>query len=233
MKSKKKSKTKIVPVIAIIIIASVFIVLVMCSGQPLTVDTILKYTPESELLAVGILFTFFALKSLTVVFPLTILYMASGIIFEPTKAVLVSTIGLAITITIPYIIGRYAGSEVVHEICSKYPKARMVSEYMEHNVSFACFITRFVGFLPGDIVSLYFGACEVAYPKYLLNGIFGSLLSITADTLLGDKLSDPSSKAFLIILTCRIAVTVGAFLINLYLNRSEIARLRKEQNSKM
>lgn len=232
MKSKKKSKKKIVPVIAIVLIVGAFMVLVAGSGQPLTVDTILRYTPESELFAVGILFTFFALKSLTVVFPLTILYMASGIIFEPTKAVLVSTIGLAITITIPYLIGRYAGVDAVHEICRKYPKARMVSEYMEHNVSFACFITRFVGFLPGDIVSLYFGACEVAYPNYLMNGIFGSLLSITADTLLGDKLSDPSSKAFIIILTCRIAVTVGAILINLYLNRSEIAKLRKEQKSK-
>ena len=170
---KMKNKKRIVPIVAMVIMCIVFAIIVRKSGEPLSVDTILRYTPQNKICAVGILLGFFALKSLTVVFPLSILYIASGILFQPIIAVLVSTAGFVITITIPYWIGRYSGKRTIQEICKKYPKAGQVAEYQEQNVSFACFITRIVGFLPCDIVSVYFGACGTAYSMFLLAGIAG------------------------------------------------------------
>ena len=213
-----KNKKRLVPIAAIIIMGIVFTVIVKKSGQPLSVNTILRYTPENTILAAGILLLLFALKSLTVVFPLSILYLASGILFQSAAAVLVSTVGLAITITVPYWIGKYSGKQAVQEICQKYPKAEMVAKYQETNTFFACFITRIVGFLPCDIVSIYFGACDTAYLIYLAAGVAGSLLSIITTTLLGEKISDPFSVEFMVVLLCRILVSVGAVLINFRLN---------------
>ena len=213
-----KNKKKLIPIAAIIIMGIVFTVIVKKSGQPLSVNTILRYTPENTILAAGILLLLFALKSLTVVFPLSILYLASGILFHSMIAVLVSTVGLAITITVPYWIGKYSGKQAVQEICQKYPKAEMVAKYQETNTFFACFITRIVGFLPCDIVSIYFGACDTAYLIYLAAGVAGSLLSIITTTLLGEKISDPISVEFMVVLLCRILVSVGAVLINFRLN---------------
>ena len=173
------------------------------------------------MLATGIVLLLFALKSLTVVFPLSILYLASGILFQPVIAVLISTAGLAITITIPYLIGRYSGKQIVQKICQKYPKAEMVAKYQRTNTFFACFITRIVGFLPGDIVSIYFGACDTVYLIYLVAGVSGSLLSIITTTLLGEKISDPFSVEFMIVLLCRILVSVGAVVINYQLNQKK------------
>ena len=213
-----KNKKKLIPIAAIIIMGIVFTVIVKKSGQPLSVNTILRYTPENTILAAGMLLLLFALKSLTVVFPLSILYLASGILFHSMIAVLVSTVGLAITITVPYWIGKYSGKQAVQEICQKYPKAEMVAKYQETNTFFACFITRIVGFLPCDIVSIYFGACDTAYLIYLAAGVAGSLLSIITTTLLGEKISDPFSVEFMVVLLCRILVSVGAVLINFRLN---------------
>lgn len=216
-----KNKKRLIPIAAIIIMGIVFTVIVKKSGQPLSVNTILRYTPENAILAAGIVLLIFALKSLTVVFPLSILYLASGILFQPVIAVLVSTAGLAITITIPYWIGKYSGKQAVQEICQKYPKAGMVAKYQKTNPFFACFIIRIVGFLPGDIVSLYFGACDTEYGIYLIAGIAGSLLSIITTTLLGEKLSDPFSVEFMIVLLCRILVSVGAVVIKYRLNQKK------------
>ena len=216
-----KKKKKLVPVVAIIMMCDVLTAAVKASGQPLSVHTILMYTPENKTLAAGILLAFFALKSLTIVFPLSILYLASGILFQPSMAVLISTLGLAITITIPYGIGRYSGKETVQEICRKYPKAAQVAKYQETNTFFACFITRIVGCLPGDMVSLYFGACAASYPVYLAAGVIGSLLSIVTTTLLGEKINDPFSAEFFIILLCRVLVAVGAVVINDQLNKKK------------
>ena len=216
-----KNKKKLIPIAAIVLMGIVFTVIVKNSSEPLSVNTILRYTPENAMLAAMIVLLLFVLKSLTVVFPLSILYLASGILFQPVIAVLISTAGLAITITIPYWIGRCSGKQIVQEICQKYPKAGMVAKYQETNTFFACFITRIVGFLPGDIVSIYFGACGTAYGIYLAAGITGSLLSIITTTLLVEKISDPFSVEFMIVLLCRILVSGGAIAINYWLNKKK------------
>ena len=216
-----KTKKKLIPITAIVLMGIVFALIVKKSKEPLSVNTILKYTPENAILAAGILLVLFALKSLTVVFPLSILYLASGILFRPMSAVLVSTMGLAITITIPYWIGKYSGKQTVQKICEKYPKAEQIAKYQETNVFFSCFITRIVGFLPGDIVSIYFGACNIAYGMYLAAGVAGSLLSIITDTLLGEKIQNPFSVEFMSVLLCRILVSFGAIVINYRLNQKK------------
>lgn len=216
-----KNKKKLVPVAAIIMMCAVLTAAVKKSGQPLSVQTILMYTPENKILAAGILLAFFALKSLTIVFPLSILYLACGVLFQPPTAVLISTLGLAIAITIPYVIGRYSGKQTVQEICRKYPKAAQVAKYQETNTFFACFITRIVGFLPGDVVSLYFGACAASYPVYLTAGVSGSLLSIVTTTLLGEQINNPFSREFFIIFVCRILVSAGAIVTNYRWNQKK------------
>ncbi len=217
-----KTKKKLIPIAAMLLMGIVFTVVVKNSEEPLSVNTILRYTPDNVILAAGILLMLFALKSLTVVFPLSVLYLASGILFQPMPAVLVSIVGLAITITIPYWIGRYSGKQVVQNICDKYPKAEQIAKYQETNIFFSCFITRIVGFLPGDIVSLYFGACDTAYGIYLAAGIAGSLLSILTTTVLGEKIQNPFSIEFVIVLLCRILVSLGAVVINYRLNKKKL-----------
>ena len=78
-----------------------------------------------------------------------------------------------------------------------------------------------MGFLPGDIVSIYFGACDTAYLIYLAAGVLGSSLSIITTTLLGEKISDPFSVEFMVVLLCRILVSVGAVVINYRLNQKK------------
>ena len=80
---------KFIPVMAILAIAVILVLIVKISGEPLSVDTIVKYTPKNVALAVIMLILLFGLKSLTIVLPLSILYLASGILFSPVAAVFI------------------------------------------------------------------------------------------------------------------------------------------------
>ena len=40
--------------------------------------------------------------------------------FSPFSALIVSTTGLAVTITIPYLIGKYTGKDTVKSICENF-----------------------------------------------------------------------------------------------------------------
>ena len=57
-----KKLRKIIPVIAICIIGIMLTVIVKKSGHPLTVDTIIEYTPDNTLLAIVVMLTFFCVK---------------------------------------------------------------------------------------------------------------------------------------------------------------------------
>ena len=215
---KKEYIKMLIPAVAIGIIIVILIVVMRNTEEPISVKTVLKYTPENTCLAVAVLFLFFALKSLTVILPLSVLYLASGILFSPFRAL------LAITLTIPYLIGYFSGKKVVQSIQERYPKTQKIMEYQKENTFFACFITRIVGVLPGDIVSLYFGACNTRYDIYLIAGIAGSLLSIVTTTILGEKISHPFSIGFFVVLLCRVLVSAGSIFINYTLNK------RKEED---
>ena len=214
---KKEYIKMLIPAFAIGIIIVILIVVMRNTEGGISVKTVLKYTPENTCLAVAVLFLFFALKSLTVILPLSVLYLASGILFSPFRALFVSTGGLAITLTIPYLIGYFSGKKVVQSIQERYPKTQKIMEYQREN-------TRIVGVLPGDIVSLYFGACNTRYDIYLIAGIAGSLLSIITTTILGEKISHPFSIGFFVVLLCRVLVSSGSIFTNYILNK------RKEED---
>ena len=216
---KKEYIKMLIPAFAIGIIIVILIMVMRNTEKPMSVKTVLKYTPENTCLAMAVLFLFFALKSLTVILPLSALYLASGILFSPFMALFVSTCGLAITLTIPYLIGYFSGKKVVQRIQERYPKTQKIMEYQKENTFFACFITRIV-----DIVSLYFGACNTRYDIYLIAGIAGSLLSIVTTTILGEKISHPFSIGFFVVLLCRVLVSAGSIFINYTLNK------RKEED---
>lgn len=206
--------------IAAIVVMTVFTGLMMCaSDEAFSVETVLHYTPDNVMLVAFVLILCFALKSFTIVFPLSVLYLASGIMFSPVPAVLISTAGLFITISIPYWIGRLSGKEVINRLQDRYEKMNKIVKYQGCNVFLICFITRIVGFLPGDILSMYFGACKVPYGKYAIAGVCGSLLSIITTTLLGTKLRNPFSIEFVIVLILRILVTVLSVVLSTILKR--------------
>lgn len=212
-KKKLKNIKRAIPLISICIMTITFGFMVHQSNVPLSVESVLAYTPSDPVLAGIALMLFFALKSFTIILPISVLYLTSGVLFSSKIAILVSTVGLTVTISLPYWIGRYSGEETVKEICAKYPKANQIAVYQQENKFFACFITRIVGFLPGDIVSLYFGSCRIKYSIYLIAGVSGSMFSIITTTLLGTKLSNPRSIEFLIVLICRIMVSIGAIVL--------------------
>lgn len=48
----------------------------------------------------------------------------------------ISTVGLSVSITIPYCLGKCSGKQITEEIFQKYPKAKKLSEYQKQNTFF-------------------------------------------------------------------------------------------------
>ena len=123
--------------------------------ESLTVEQLINYVPQNIPLAILFLLLMYAIKSVSFVFPLSLLMIASGSIFNIPTAIIVNTIGVAICISIPYWIGRYAGSDFADKLISKHEKLSVLSSIQKNNDFFFSYIARVIGMLPSDVVSIY------------------------------------------------------------------------------
>lgn len=203
---------KFIPLLACIILFVLFLV----SGNDITVQTVLNYTPKSPFAAAVVILLLYALKSVSFVFPIAVLQIATGHLFHTPAALLINFSGRAITLSIPYWIGRFSGSDLISNLRGKYPKLKEICGRQEQNPVFISFLLRTFCFLPGDAVSLYLGAIRIPFPSYLTGGILGTTLGVILSTILGSSITEPGSPAFWLsaLLMAFVAVISAVFYLH-------------------
>lgn len=162
-----------------------------------SLDYLSARMPAQPLAAAGLILLLFALKSLSIVFPILVLYALSGILSPPVPALLLNLLGTAVVVSLPYGLGRLSGTELVNHIFAKYKKAARLRDFQQQNGWFLAYFLRVLGILPGDVVSMYLGASKLPFPRNLLGGLAGMLPSLLAATFLGSSITDPASPVFL------------------------------------
>ena len=113
-----------VPVGAVGVFAALFLAL----GRELSLSELLAWTPESPALAGLFLVGLYGLKSLSLVFPLLLLYLAAGAIFPLPLAFAVNTAGLAVCVSLPFFLGRWMGVDVQGTLSRRWPKLSRLEE---------------------------------------------------------------------------------------------------------
>lgn len=206
---------KLLQVILIILWAGIILICVI-HFRGLSPEDILRYTPENLWLSALVMLLLFALKSVSIVIYSGILYAACGLIFPLPIAFLVNLCGTVIMLSLPYGIGKKAGNSAVNDIREKYPKVQEVQSLRAQNDLFFAFLVRICR-LPSDISSLYMGAVNVDYKKYLLGSLLGMLPHMITYPIMGMSVSDIHSPEFLISLCAEILyVILTTVLYGLY-----------------
>lgn len=178
----------------------------------ITVENIVNFTPENPVLAVGIMLLLFAFKSVTFVIYGSILYAVNGILFPLPFAILMNMAGSAIMATLPFLIGRRKGSGLLVKLTEKYPKLSVLRKLPSENGFFLSMVIRLMGCLPGDVVSMYFGASGIRYREYLTGTLIGLTPSIVIFTVMGMSADDVTSPAFIISVCCEILTALTSII---------------------
>ncbi|MCH5193097.1 MAG: TVP38/TMEM64 family protein [Oscillospiraceae bacterium] len=183
--------------LAPLVMIGVCIIIYLRFFRGVTIAQILEFTPENLWLAALFMIGMFAMKSLSVIFPMLVLIAASGSIFPNYFAALaVNSLGVLVMIIIPYLIGRYAEREFVEGLINKSSKADKLREIQSDNELFIAYFTRVINILPCDIVSIFLGSMGFAPWKYLLGSFLGIFPGVITTTLMGANVGDPKSPKF-------------------------------------
>ncbi len=183
-------------------------------------DEILNYKPDDLWLAALVFFGFYGLKSLSVVIPLSALFISIGSIYPFPIAVIVNIIGLSVAFTVPYLVGRISGGDVIAFVEEKYPKVKKIVSYGHDNNLFASYISRAVVVVPGDVVSLIHGALRMPYRPYLLGSLLGVMPEMLVHTYIGGSLRDLSWRSLLVMIAMIVVTLMFSILLNKRVSRA-------------
>ena len=133
----------------------------------LTAEAIAAFSPRQTVLAASFLVGLYALKSLSVCFPMSALTAAGGLLFPFPLALAVNLCGTGVAQTIPFFLGRreQGGLEALAE---RYPRVAGICRAQAENRWLSVFLLRLAGASPGDVVSLTLGASGTPYGTYRL-----------------------------------------------------------------
>lgn len=168
------------------------------TGNKITVAELVGYAPAHASLAALALLVIYVLKSLSVVFPVTVLYAAGGYIFGPVLGCIVNAAGIAVGCAVQYWMGRASGSHTAERLADKHPRMRSLFGLQDRSPFFAALSARLFGVISGDIISYYFGASGLKFLPFLAGSIIGVLPGLVTVTVLGTSATDPRSPEFII-----------------------------------
>lgn len=206
---------------ALLVLCLLAILCGLIADGGLSVETLLEYAPQEPIKVVILFLCLYALKSVIVFFPIIILEIVVGLLLPTWSALWLNFAGVLIVLTIPYWMGRALGLETVQKATQKYPRFGAVIDKQQSNSLFLCFFLRVISCLPGDLVTMYFGATETPFWQNLLGGALGILPGMVLATLMGSSIQEPSSPIFWIstLLTVTLSV-LSAALYYAYQRRS-------------
>ena len=204
------------------------IVLCIINRDKISADGIVGLFPKNSWVSVVVMLCLFALKSVSVVVYIGVLYAASGILFSLPIAILINVIGTAITVSIPFFIGKKAGASLIGHLTEKHPKLTVIQEFSHQNDFLISFLLRMIGFLPGDIVCMYLGASQLNFIHYLIGSILGSMSAIISFAIMGMSANDITSPAFLISLGVELFLMAASVVFGIIWNLKKKNKTEKK-----
>lgn len=228
-KPPKKRRIKIDPLkLTPLLVSLIFVILCAIFTMKWDFEDILVYTPHNYFLAAVVLWAFYALKSLSIVFPATVFFVVAGHIYPYWVAVIINIIGLAVSFALPYYIGRYSGSQLVEALTERYPKAKKLINYGQENNFFTVYASRAVTVVPNDLVSMLHGAVEMPFPSFIIGSLVGILPEMLVETYIGGKLSSFSVKSVLVMIGLIALTAVLSFRLNKRISRRFMEHRERE-----
>jgi len=123
-----------------------------------------------------------------VFFPLTILILATALVFPPLQASSVALAGGLSSACLGYAIGRFSGVNPMQFL--KGRGGEEIRHYTKHTGVMGIAIVRMLPLLPLGVVDVGLGMVHIPFSTYLIATLLGLIPGILALSLLGDSLGD-------------------------------------------
>lgn len=195
----------------IVYVAVLIVLYIFYRRSGIDLEDLIEAAPERIVPAIFTVLAFYALKSLTVFFPLPLLYLLSADIFPQSAAIAVNTAGLVAAATVPWLIGRRTDSSTLQQHID--PKTADVLHNLKMDNPFLYTFALRATHLAYDPVSMYLGNQRIPWYALALGTLAGTGPSMAAITIIGENVFSPNSQMFWPAMGMLIAIVALSFFL--------------------
>jgi len=175
------------------------------------VDFIAGFAEISLWLTAFVIILLYALQGAIMVVPTGLLYIAAGLAFPTWQGIVITYVGLTVSLSVGYFIGLKMGEEKVSVMLAKNKKIADFLGGSKENLLSLAFISRILP-TPFGLVSLFFGAMKVPFPQYIFVSLLGLSPFMVPVVFAGAAITDPFSAAFLVPFGISLGITAIIFV---------------------
>lgn len=166
-----------------------------------------------------------------IVFPVTLLIAATGVVFDPAVAIALSFVGVLANATVTYAVGATVVRDTMHAAFGR--TVQRVNAALKDRGVIAVAVIRNIPLAPFTFVNIAMGAVGVRWRDYLIGTALGITPGILAFSIFGHQLRAILSRPTLANLALLVAAILGWIALSVLL-QAMISRwnVRKARNAK-
>ncbi len=123
---------------------------------------------------------------LSVMFPLTLLVIATGFLFDPVWAMLCATAGTLSSSAVSFFIGHYVGREAIEKYGGS--KIKKAERFMRDNATNSMIVINLLPIAPFTLTNMLAGAFRMRFVPYMTGSAIGIIPGLLAVILVGGQL---------------------------------------------
>ncbi|MBO5409268.1 MAG: TVP38/TMEM64 family protein [Clostridia bacterium] len=177
----------------------------------LTPDDIFAFAGGNVFIEMGVVLLIYAVKSVLFFIPIAFCYILTGNLFPPMYSILLNILGVSLTLTLTFFLGKKLGKNFVEKIVSRSKKAKKFMEDTEKS-NVTLFALRASNIFPVELISLVCGCSGYGYWSFLGLSLLAMVPTLIPFSIMGEALKNPMSKEFWIPFAIVIVMMVGSLI---------------------
>lgn len=170
----------------------------------------------------------FILRANSWIYPLTIVYFSSALVFTPTHSFIINMGGTLMIAAFRYYTGMQMGEGMWNKIIRRHPTLNGIFEARGKHNPYTLFVLRFVPFIPFNTVSHVYGSFDFPFWKFMLITLIARAPQLLTYSFIGNNVYDPLSTKFYLPIAFLLVLTG----ISLFTLRGIISFIPKKVNTK-
>lgn len=184
----------------------------------LTPDDIFAFAGGNVLVEIGIILLIYVVKSVLFFIPVAFLYILTGNLFPPIYSILLNIVGISLTLSLTFFLGRKLGRNFVERLIRRVPKVKRFMDNSDKSNA-TLFALRASNIFPVELISLVCGCTGYGYWSFLGFSLLAMVPTMIPFTIMGEALKNPLSKEFILPFVIAILMMVGSLIVYKIRNR--------------
>lgn len=174
---------------------------------------------KSRWLILIVIFLLFLLRSLSMIYPYSIIYIITAMVFPPLESFLINLSGMAFTFSFRYYTGVEMGEGTINNVLKKYPYIMSSIEAGGKGNAIVVLALRMIPGVPINTISHLYGSIDYPFMRYLFLSAAAYVPRLISYSFVGNNVYDPfSAKFFIPLITLLIFTGICLIIFRWTLN---------------